>query len=94
MLQEGGEAELFDRLFYGPRPRHEDLCALAAGPAAWAAPRCAVCDFPTGRLHPDPGTLDESVVSAIRADRPGWRRELGLCVQCADLYAARSLPSR
>ena len=81
--------ELFFRLWRGPRPGHDDLCALARGPAAEAAPHCPLCGFATSDLQDGAQRLNEPVIRAIQADHPGWSAGDGLCVQCADLHAAR-----
>src|SRR5262245_26013006 len=95
----GGEA-LFERLFFGPRPTHEQLWSLALGqgasalgPGGPASGRCPLCAFPTTVFHPDTSQLGSDVLEAIAGDFPSWRAGDGLCVQCSDLYASRVGPT-
>jgi hypothetical protein len=86
----GREAEKhFERLFQGPRPSHAELLSLARRMEGRAAGRCPLCRFPTARLREEPP--DAAVVEVIRRDFPGWSASQGICLQCADLYAARDL---
>jgi hypothetical protein len=91
MLAEDGEA-LFQRFFYGLRPTHTELAAFAARPVPVgenrAIGRCSLCRMPSAQLHSNPTKLEPEVVGAIRHDFPGWQPDRGLCLQCADLYAA------
>jgi len=84
---------LFERLFNGARPSHRELVELALARRAGATDGsgvCALCRLPTHRLHPGPSELAPATVVAIRGDFPQWDPADGLCVQCADLYEARS----
>lgn len=91
--------EFFQRYFRGPRPRHHDLWAFAAqpmegvstAPAGAGTRRCPLCELPTASFHADAEGLGPAVLSRIREDFPTWTRELGLCRQCADLYASRGV---
>lgn len=94
-----GEEALFERLFFGPRPTHEQLWSLALGPGSSApgpggpaSGRCPLCAFPTSAFHPDPSQLGLDVLEAIAGDFPSWRASDGLCVQCSDLYSSRVGP--
>lgn len=92
-----GESDrVFDRFFSGPRPTHAELAAFAAEPGghAAAAGRCPLCGMACSRPHPAPRSLQPEAMAAIRGDFPEWEPERGLCLQCADLYAAAALPSR
>jgi hypothetical protein len=86
--------EQFDRFFHGPRPTHSELVDFATNPAVETgrgrAAGCPVCRMPTVRLHPTPELLGAEVVRRIRRDIPQWTPRDGLCMQCADLYAALS----
>ncbi len=87
--------EIFERLFRGRRPSHGELVKLAQEPrkTAGIAPgtgiRCPVCGSPT--YVPEAGdSLEGEVVACLRAERPRWRPEQGLCPRCADLYRVRA----
>lgn len=92
--------ECFGRLFERASPSHAGLVALAKDPefafglttrSREQAHRCSLCSFPTSSLEPEPETLPEEALRAIRSDFPGWEAAEGLCGQCADLYRSRSL---
>lgn len=51
--------------------------------------RCPLCRFPTHAFEPDPASLPEGVLAAIRLDFPAWYPGQSLCHQCADLYHSR-----
>jgi hypothetical protein len=91
MLGEAGES-LFERFFDGPRPAHRELAAFAAAPVPVggdrAVGRCSLCRMPSAQLHSKPRGLEPAVLRAIRRDFPNWKPDRGLCLQCADLYAA------
>ncbi|MCI0409756.1 MAG: hypothetical protein L0191_14540, partial [Acidobacteria bacterium] len=95
--------ECFDRIFRGPRPLHSVFVALATEPevafglqrrsaSRRRASRCPLCGFPTTDFEPGARDLPFLVSRAIRLDFPGWKAEMGLCRQCADVY--RVLSSR
>jgi hypothetical protein len=91
--QGDGDDGLFERLFNGARPSHRDLVDLALARRAGISEGsgvCALCRLPTHRLHPGPSALAAATLVAIRGDFPQWDPADGLCVQCADLYEARS----
>jgi hypothetical protein len=96
MLGEASES-LFERFFDGPRPTHAELAAFAATPVPVggnrAVGRCSLCRMPSARLHSNPTRLEPQVQKAIRHDFPDWRPDRGLCLQCADLYAAVAVDS-
>lgn len=83
----GSEAarQAFDRLFDGPRPTHDDLCRLALD-----AELCFLCRLPTRSFHAAREGLDGAIAALIAADNPGWSPGAPICLQCADLYAARA----
>ena len=90
MLSPAAAERGFESLYEGSRPRHEDLCSIAADPAAGrSTDRCVICRFPTRSFHPQPERLEPEVVSLIHSEFPQWNPALGLCLQCADLYEAR-----
>ncbi len=87
--------EIFERLFSGERPSHDELVKLArepretAGMARKAGLRCPVCGSPTFVCETGE-SLEVEVVACLRAERPRWRPEQGLCPRCADLYRVRA----
>jgi hypothetical protein len=82
----------FERFFDGRRPTHGELLSFARSVEGRGAGRCPLCRFPTARLRGDEEPLDDQVVEAIRSDFPDFRPSKGICVQCADLYEARTVP--
>lgn len=84
----------FERFFRSPRPSHAELVAYAREPrgdgASGSGRECPLCGMPSYHLHPDPAALDHRVLAEIRRRVPDWNPGLGLCRQCADLYAARA----
>jgi hypothetical protein len=90
----GAEAQQhFDRFFTDPRPRHADLVSFAVRPPGGDGKNglhCPLCNLPVSTLHPHPGGLHPRIVLAIHEDFPQWEHEMGICLQCADLYDARS----
>ncbi len=89
----GAEAERhFEHFFQESRPTHAELVAFALRPTGSegkSGQQCLLCSLPTSNLHPHPGGLHQRIVVAIHKDFPEWRQEMGLCLQCADLYDAR-----
>lgn len=92
-----GEAapRAFERYFRGPRPGHEEMASFARDPRAacglaGSGIACPICGMPSFRRHPDASSLPGEVVTAIRVSSPGWRPDQGLCLQCADLFLART----
>jgi len=85
--------ECFQRYFRGTRPRHGDLWGFAAQPREGVATarRCPLCRLPSASFHADAESLAPATLSQIRQEFPAWRPELGLCLQCADLYASREI---
>jgi hypothetical protein len=87
--------DTFDAWFDSVRPTHDALAALAVAPNGTNsgdgsdAGRCPVCRFPTVVLERDVDRVSAAAQALIRADRPAWRSEHGLCAQCLDLYEAR-----
>jgi hypothetical protein len=90
MLDAEAEAH-FERLFYGSRPSHSELLSFAGSVEGRAAGRCPLCRFPTARFRGEGEPLDARVEEAIRRDFPSWNPSQGICMQCADLYEARTL---
>lgn len=95
MLGEAAESA-FARWFEDERPTHrallEFVLAAAENHTETLGPsvvRCPVCRFPTTSSAVIRAGLAEAVGQAVQARHPHWRPELGLCRQCADLYAAR-----
>ncbi len=87
--------EIFERLFHGRRPSHDELVKLAqepretAGLTPGAGIRCPVCGSPT--YVPETGnSLEREMVAYLRVEKPHWRPEQGLCPRCADLYRVRA----
>ncbi len=87
MLRERVEAA-FDRFFAAESLRHGELVEFAAHGG-----RCPLCRFPTHAFEPEPSRLPPDVREQIRSDFPEWDPAMGLCLQCADLYRARTLSS-
>ena len=89
-----GEAERhFQRFFKGPRPKHSELVSFALEPRGSHRSNgrlCPLCNLPASNLHPHPRGLPPRIVDAIRKDFPRWKQQMGLCLQCADLYDARA----
>jgi len=89
-----GEAERsFQRFFKGPRPKHSELVSFALEPRGSHRSNgrlCPLCNLPASNLHPHPRGLHPRIVDAIRKDFPRWKQQMGLCLQCADLYDARA----
>ncbi|MCP3963990.1 MAG: hypothetical protein GY719_39660 [bacterium] len=87
--------EIFERLFSGERPSHDELVKLAREPRETAGMtqgtgiRCPVCGSPT-YLRETGASLEGEVVACLRAERPQWRPEQGLCPRCADLFRVRA----
>jgi hypothetical protein len=88
-LGERAEAE-FERFFTAASLRHAELMAFAVDPASGPG-RCSLCRFPTHTFEPEPHRLADTVRERIRSDFPEWEPAAGLCLQCADLYRARSV---
>ncbi len=91
----GGSERAFDEWFDRIQPTHRSLVAFALAPdghdraSAADSGRCPLCRFPVASLDRRPERLSAAARAMIRADRPGWRIEQGLCSQCLDLYEAR-----
>jgi len=51
-------------------------------------PRCPLCGHLVRDSAPDAASFPSRVDRAIRLDHPGWRAEMGVCLQCADVYRA------
>ena len=96
----GGRAEeAFDCLFGSESRRHGELVAFASDPESMidrssgggrAGGCCPLCRFPTHAFEPEPRRLPHAAREAVRHDFPEWDPSAGLCLQCADLYRARS----
>jgi hypothetical protein len=67
------------------------VAPAAVSPAARAgtSARCPLCRFPTTSFHRRPTELGPGIHALIRMDFPDWAPARGICLQCADLYAAR-----
>ncbi|MBI3028232.1 MAG: hypothetical protein HYY64_01810 [Candidatus Rokubacteria bacterium] len=87
-LGERAEVE-FERFFNATWLRHAELVAFAADPPGGGG-CCPLCRFPTHAFEPEPDLLPPAVKERIRSDFPEWEPAAGLCLQCADLYRARS----
>ena len=61
----------------------------SAGLALGAGTRCPVCGSPT-YVRETGDSLEREVVACLRAEKPHWRPEKGLCPRCADLYRVRA----
>ncbi|MBI2149068.1 MAG: hypothetical protein HYU27_00485 [Acidobacteria bacterium] len=80
----------FDGVYDSDSQTHRAFVELASNPAVTLDGRsCPLCRFPAHRLAAG-GNLPPAVLDEILASHPGWQPEHGLCVQCADLYRARS----
>lgn len=85
--------DAFDAWFDQVQPTHQAMVAFALAPDAARAGsdgRCPLCRFPVAALDARPGRLSAAARATIRADRPEWGIEQGLCSQCLDMYEARS----
>lgn len=91
-LGERAEAE-FERFFNAASLRHAELVAFAVDPPSGGG-CCPLCRFPTHAFEPEPERLPPATRERIRSDFPEWEPAAGLCLQCADLYRARSVPER
>ena len=92
--------ECFDKIFKGPRPLHSVFVAMATEPEVafglqHRSPsrrrRCPLCGFHTTPFEPAARDLPLPLCRAIRLDFPGWKAEMGLCLQCPDVHRALSL---
>ena len=91
--------EVFSKLWESTVQTHQAFMERAQNPQTMFLPlqdatpragRCPLCRFPA--YHFAAGAeLPSEVLDKIRADYPQWRTEEGLCIQCADLYRARSV---
>jgi hypothetical protein len=87
--------EVAEELLSGARPTHRRLLELAAGGAAGNAPGphpgspCGACGFPTHAFVPGLEALPDRALQLLRRECPRVATGAGLCLQCADLYAAR-----
>jgi hypothetical protein len=91
-LGERAEA-LFERFFGAGSLRHAELVAFAVNPESGRG-YCPLCRFPTHAFEPEPHRLAIATRARIRSDFPEWEPAAGLCLQCADLYKARTLSER
>lgn len=96
MIETGAAEREFLKLFDGPRPSHDELCLQAADPrgegrGTLGADLCSLCRCPTRVFHSAPGGLDRDLLPMILRENPGFRPDDPVCLQCADLYAARYL---
>ena len=66
--------------------QHVELLAFASRPGGQAADRCPLCQMPGSA--PCLPTLESTALARIHEDFPGWQPESGICVRCAELYAA------
>jgi hypothetical protein len=101
MLEDGPAQAAFARFHTDEVPVHASLAAFASNPraAAGGSPAaagravvgvCPLCQLPSYALLPEPDSLPSRVLAAIGQDFRAWQPALGLCAQCADLYAARA----
>lgn len=92
--------EAFSRFFDREPHMHAELVAFALEPGAAGASRrlpgerCPLCRFVSHAFESEPERLPGAALEEIQRDFPGWRPQEGLCLQCADLYRARSLSRR
>lgn len=94
-------ARKITELFFDREPHtHAELAAFAIDPPLAiglahqrdaSGSRCPLCVLPTHAFVAEPQSLEEEVLAAIRRDFPQWQPELGICLQCADLYRARGV---
>src|SRR5262249_7497163 len=84
--------EDFDALWHGPRPRHEDLLAIASDPrglqsshAPVPGASCPLCGFATF-VWADVTGMAESTTAAIRHECPQWTTDQGACGRCVEIY--------
>lgn len=90
-LGDDAESE-FQRFFAAPRPKHAELVAFALEPKGSRSSEtrlCPLCSLPAFDLHSRLQALHPRILGAVQRDFPQWNREMGLCLQCADLYDAR-----
>lgn len=51
---------------------------------------CPLCGRAGNQPLPDGGEADESLISLIRSNEPGWQAAQGLCAPCFDLFSGAS----
>jgi len=83
---------VFDALWRGLAPRHQDLLSIASDPREVTSAdtplpgaSCPLCGFSTF-LSANPSNLSASVLGIIGKEFPFWTTEHGLCGRCADVY--------
>ncbi len=91
---------LFSRFFDQEPHTHAELVAFACNPdasvrgslaAARLGGHCPLCGFATYSFEPEPVRLPKDVIAQITQDFSRWHPSDGLCLQCANLYRARSV---
>ena len=90
---------MFSHFFDQEPHAHAELVTFACNPSAalgfspetpHPGSRCPLCSFPTHSFTPEPELLSAETITQINQDFPRWHPSKGLCLQCADLYQART----
>lgn len=90
---------MFSHFFDQEPHTHAELISFACNPRAalglspetpQPGSRCPLCGFPTYSFSPKPERLGTETIARINRDFPRWHPFNGLCLQCADLYQART----
>ncbi len=93
---EARQQKVFDCLWAGSAPTHQNLEALVCEPLQFqtasgmrpGAP-CPLCGFPTFAWAAE-SSLAERVAEVIRSEFPQWTPAQGACARCAEIYRAQS----
>jgi hypothetical protein len=85
-------AEVFQKLWNNPAPRHAELMELACDPcdlrnADSPAPGglCPLCNFSTFQWA-TVESLSQPVIDRVRSEFPSWNLNQGICERCAEAY--------
>jgi hypothetical protein len=85
---------VFDSLWNGPAPSHQQLLVHASDPRGLHSAQqplpgapCPLCSFPTFDWA-DCHALKKESLAAILAQYPAWTAEQGVCQRCVEVFAA------
>ena len=89
-------AEVFQKLWNNPAPRHAELMELACDPCGLRhadSPRpgslCPLCGFSTFEWA-DTDSITQTCLDRIRNEFPEWHSDHGVCARCVEAYEALS----